>query len=129
MPGKNPASAIAEQDAHRVEAPLSDDEHHRHRDEAPDDHDSGDPDASADSLQDQIARYLEQAVAQKEEAAAQPVGGVAQAQIPLKFGRSEPDVDPVDVRDHVAEEHERDQAADDAGNRGALLVGGKLSHG
>ena len=88
--GEEPGLGDAQQDAHRVEAPLSDDEHHRHRDEAPHDHDPGDPDASADSLQDQIARYLEQAVAEKEETAAQPVGGVAQAQIALQFRPANP---------------------------------------
>ena len=74
-----------------------------------------------DALEDQVARDLEQAVAEEEQPAAKPVGGVAQAQVALQLGCREPDVHAVDVGDDVAEEDERDEAADDARNRRAAL--------
>ncbi len=81
-----------------------------------------------DAIHDQVARDLEQAVAEEEEPAAKPVRRVAQAQVALQLGRREPDVHPVDVGDDVAEEDERDQAADDFRDRRAVLLYIKVSH-
>ncbi len=108
----------AEQHAHRIEAPLPDDEHHRHRDEAPEDHDARDPQPRADAVEDQVARDLEQAIAQEEQAAAQAVGGLAQAEVALQFLGGEADVHAIDVGDHVTDEDEGNQTPDDASDRG-----------
>ena len=84
-PGEEPCFGDAEQHPHRIEAPLPDDEHHRHRDEAPADHDSRDPDARADPLQDQVARDFEQAIAEEEQAAAESIRGIAQPEVALQL--------------------------------------------
>ena len=47
------------------------DEHGRHRHDPPSDEDSRNPSARPDPLENQIARYLEQAVGKKEEACAE----------------------------------------------------------
>ena len=115
----------AQHDARDHERRHVADEHRRHRHEAPADHDARDPAAGADAIEDQIAGNLEQAVAEKEQPGAEPVFGGAQAEILLQLPRREPDVDAVDVGDHVADEGERDNAAVDAGNhrRAAGVVG------
>ncbi len=125
---KEPRLRDAEQDAHRVEAPLPDDEHHRHGHEPPDNHDSRDPHARPDAFENEIARDFEEAVAQKKQAAAKPIGPVAQSEVALKLGLREPDVDPIDVGDDIAEEHERHESADDSGDRLAALDGVNVGH-
>ena len=127
-PGEEPGLGDAEQDAHGVEAPLPDHEHHRHRHEAPPDHDPRDPDPRSHPVQDQVARDLEQAVAEEEQPAAEAVGRVAQVQVALQLGRRESDVHAVDVGDDVADEDEGDEATDNARNRRAALLGIEVGH-
>ena len=112
--GKEPRLGDAEQHAEQIEAPHPAHQHHRHRDQAPADHDPRDPPARADALEDQVARHFEQAVAEEEQARAEPEGGVGEPEVALQLGGGKPDVHPVDVRDDVAEEDERDQAHRDA---------------
>ena len=85
-----------------------------HRDETPADHDAGDPAAGADAFQDEVARDLEQAVAEEEEPRAKPEFGGAQAQVALQLGRREADIHAVDIGDDVADEGEGDEAAPDS---------------
>ena len=54
---------------------------------------------------------LEQAVGEEEQPGRRTRTRRAQVQVALELGRREPDVDPVDVGDDVAQERERDQPA------------------
>ena len=103
-------------------------EERRHRHEAPDDHDAGNPEARANAGEDQVARNLEEAIAEKEETGADTVGRVVQSEVPLQFGGRKPDVHAVDVGDDVADERERDEAAGDARDYRAARVGGQFGH-
>ena len=76
----------AKQHAEQVEARHATGEHHRHRDHTPADHDSRDPAARSHAFEDQVARHLEQAVAQEEQAGAEPEGGVGQPEVALQLG-------------------------------------------
>ena len=64
--------------------------------------------------------HLEQAVAQEEQARAEPERRIGQPEVALQFGGGKADVDAVDVGDDVADEDERNQAHGDAPDRGLL---------
>ena len=95
-------------------------EHEGRGNEAPRDHDPGDPDARPDLLQDHVARHFEDEVADEEDARAEPVDRVAELQVVRHLQLGESDVDAVQERDDVAQEQEGDQA------RCGLLVRGLL---
>jgi hypothetical protein len=82
--GRKPGLHRADQEAQRVELPLRLYEGHQRRGDPPRHHDAGDPAARADLVEHEVARHLEQHVADHEEARAQPVGGVAQAKVGLQ---------------------------------------------
>ena len=63
----------AEQEARNVELRRRRDEHHRRGDDAPAEHDAQQRLARADPLEHQVARHLEQEVADEEDAGAQAV--------------------------------------------------------
>ena len=111
MPGKKPRLGRPQHHARHVERRLVEDEHRRHRHEAPDDHDARHPEPRSHLVENQVAGNLEQAVAEEEQASPDPVGGVAQVQVALKLPRGESDVHAVDVGDDVADECEGDDAA------------------
>ncbi len=100
----------AEREAERCEAPRPRDEHHGRRDDAPADHDPGDPDACADASHDEVARHLEDGVAPEEEARAECVRRIAQADVAVHLERREPDVHAIEVGDRVAQEDVRQQS-------------------
>ena len=117
----------AEKKAHGVKHRDRLDEHHRHRDEPPDDHDPGNPDAGADALHHQVARHLEQEVADEEQSGSQPVDRPEHRLVdPEHFAQmqlGEAKVDPVDVSDDIAEEQEGDEAPVDRRKHRALPGG------
>ena len=57
----------AEQRSQHVEARRADGQAHRRGDQAPRDHDARDPDGAPDAVEREVARDLEQAVAEEEE--------------------------------------------------------------
>jgi hypothetical protein len=118
-----------EHDARDVERRDAGHEHRRHRHESPDDHDPGDPQPRPDALEQQVARDLEQAVAEEEEPGADAVRGVAQMQVALQRRGGEPDVHAVDVGDDVADEREGDEPPCDAGQDAWLVGGGERGRG
>ncbi len=81
-------------------------------------------------MHDQVARHLEEEVADEEDARAESVDGVREAQVLPHLERREADVDAIEVGDHVEDEHEGDQAAghlrqDGRGEGGVVVVGGR----
>ncbi|MNT10340.1 hypothetical protein D3C72_1451650 [compost metagenome] len=100
----------AEQEAHHVELGRRLHEHEQRRDDAPGDHDPRDPDARADLVHQQVARHLEQEVADEEQPCAQAEHGFGEGQVLAHLQLGEADIDAVQVGDHVAQHQERHDA-------------------
>ncbi|MNN43951.1 hypothetical protein D3C81_1582170 [compost metagenome] len=75
-----------------------------HRDDGPAQHDAGDPEPRAVSMQQQIARNLKQEVAPEENAGAQGVDGITELQILQHAQFRESDVHPVEIGSHVTQQ-------------------------
>ena len=110
MPGKKPASATPSGKAQGVEARFAGDEGHGDRDQAPADHDAGDPDARAKSGKRQVARNLEEDVARKEDAGAEAEHLRRETEVLVHGKRGKADIDAVKEIDRVAEDEKWDQA-------------------
>ena len=108
---EEPGLGNPEEQPQGVEARFAPHEHHRGGHDPPGDHDPRDPDARPEPVQQQVARDLEDGVAQEEDPGAESVRGVAQADVRVHLQRREPDVYAIQVGDDVQQEHERDQAA------------------
>ena len=81
------------------------------RDNSPRDHDAGDPFSGAPFLDDDCARNLEQEIAEKEQPGTSADHVVVEGRHVLRHGQlGECDVDTIDVRNHIADEQQRDQA-------------------
>ncbi len=111
--GEEAGLGDAEQEAHDIERRRAGDEHHAARQDAPRDHDPRDPDPRADAMQDDVARDLEDEVADEEDAGAEAEHGVAELQVAEHLQLREPDVDAVEVVRDVADHQERDEAPAD----------------
>ena len=101
----------AEQKAQHVETGGALHEHHAGRHEAPRDHDARDPQPGADAGEDDVARNLEQRVADEENAGAEPVGRRRETERGVHLQRREADVDAIEIRDDVEQEQEGDEPA------------------
>ena len=66
--------------------------------------------AGADLLEKQVARHLEEEVADEEDAGAQSVYRIAEAQIGFHLELSEADIDPIQIREDVTDEQKRNQS-------------------
>jgi hypothetical protein len=99
---------------------LNENECLRAGDEAPREHDAGDPLARAEPVQRQIARHFEEEVGDKEDAGRAAECGCRQTQVLAHAGAGETDIDPVQVGDKVAKHQEWHQAPGHFGH-GALL--------
>src|SRR5207249_1693866 len=84
-------------------------EHHCRGDEAPADHNPRHPAAGADALEDEVARYLEEEVAEEENARPKPVDPVAQVQVALHGQRGGADIYAIQEVTDVHQEEERDE--------------------
>lgn len=82
------------------------DEGHASGDQAPGQHDAGQPDSRADFLQEDVGGDFEQRVTDEEQPGAEAVGGSADAQVMFHVGADEADVHAVDV---VDDEHDHEQ--------------------
>jgi hypothetical protein len=80
------------------------------REDAPGDHDAGDPQPRADLFEDHVARHLEDEIAPVERAEGKPVFAGRDAEIAAHRQRREADVDPVDIGQEIAEDREGQQA-------------------
>src|SRR6185295_3558282 len=100
-----------QEEAHHVELErrLHEGGHGGH--DAPGDHDARDPLPRAPPLDDERARDLEQEIPDEEDAGPEADHRVVEVrQVPRHRQLGDGDVGPVDVRDHVRDEAERDQA-------------------
>lgn len=99
-----------QQEAHHVEHGRRGHEHHGRRDDAPRDHDPRDPDACAHAVQDHVARHFKEEVTDEEDAGAEPVDGLAELEVVEHLQLGKAHVDAIEIRDHVAQQQERNQA-------------------
>src|SRR5215469_7091667 len=89
-------------------------ESHQDRDDAPRDHDAGDPKARAPALDDKSSGDFQQHVADKEDSCTQPKDAVTETQIMRHFQSSVGDVDPVEKSDEIEEPQEGKQSNRDS---------------
>ena len=87
------------------------DQHHRRGNDAPGDHDPGDPRTGPETLQQDVAGDFEEEIPDEEDAGPDSEGGVAQGQVLEHLQLGKADVHPVQVRENVAQEQKRNQAA------------------
>ena len=73
--GKRPASATPSRNRRTVEGGFALHEHHRRTERAPRDRDARDPGARSDPVHDQVARDLQQRIAEEEDPGAEAEGG------------------------------------------------------
>ncbi|MNN13142.1 hypothetical protein D3C81_1261640 [compost metagenome] len=100
-----------EQQAHDVERGFALDEGHARREQAPGDHDAGDPEACAHPMHDQVAGYFGQGVGEEEQAGAQAVGRCRQAEVDAHAGLGQGNVGPVKEAHHVDNDEQWHQFA------------------
>src|SRR5262249_342933 len=119
--GEETGFGDAEQYARAHERPRVVREDRGHRDQSPGNHDASDPATRAHAFEDEIARDLEDAVAQKEQTGRKAVRGSAQVEIALQVVGHEPDVDAIEIGDDVANKRERDEAPADTREDAPLI--------
>src|SRR5690606_39306331 len=89
------------------------DKHGQARQDAPGNHDAGNPQLGAHTFQNQVAGYLEQDVTQKEQARAQAVRSLAPLQMNEHLQLGKAYVDSVQIRSLIKKTQEWDQTPDD----------------
>jgi len=120
--GQKAGLGHTEQEAQHVEARRPLHVHHRDGQDAPRDHDARDPKARADAHEDQIARHLEERIADEEHACAEAVDHGAEPQVGVHLQRREADIDAVEPRDDVEQQQERQEAPPNLRERGPAEV-------
>ena len=117
----------AQQKAHPVKHRHPLQEHERHRDQAPDDHDPRDPAARPHLVQDEIARDFKNKITDEEEPRTKTEHAVehrfAHPQHFAQMQLGKTDVDAIDVRDDVTKEEQRNEPPGDLRQHGALFGG------
>ena len=104
----------AQQQAHQVEGVRRCHKDHTGRDEAPGDHDAGDPEARADAAQQEGAGQVAERITEKKNTRACAVDRVAEVQLTLDVHGREADIDAVYIGSDVEHKHVRNEAAGDA---------------
>src|SRR5262249_39745877 len=79
--------------------------------QAPGDHDAGNPEPCPEPLERQIARHLKEEVAEKEDPGAPAEHRRGEAEIAVHLQRGKTDIDPIEVAEEVAERDEGNDAA------------------
>jgi hypothetical protein len=94
----------AQQESQDIKRRCAIDEDHRGGKHAPGEHDSRDPDARAKPRQHQVARHLEQRVAQEKDSRPHSVNGGAEPEIAVHVDRRKADVHAIEIRDDIKHE-------------------------
>ena len=92
-------------------------ERHGARENAPAQHDAGDPFARAEPLEQQVGWHLEDEIGDEEDAGAEAERGLRQAEVGVHRQRGEADIDAVQIGDEVAEHQEGDEPPRDLRDR------------
>ena len=108
--GKEARLGDPEQKADDAKTCRSGDQRGQTGEQAPGNHNAGDPEARAHLLQNHVAGHLKDEIAPVEGAESEPIGGGGDAEIVTHRQRCETDIDPVDVGQKIAQDRERQQA-------------------
>ena len=92
-----------------VDVDIHGNEGERRRDDAPGDHDAGDPDARADLFQEDVRWHFEDEISDEEQAGAEAEGGLAQAERLVHVELGKADIDAIEIGHEIADDQERDQ--------------------
>lgn len=122
-PWKKARFRNAEDEAEHVELDRCAHERHGDGDHAPREHDARDPPPRPHAREQQIARHLEQRVADEEDAGAEAERLGAEAEVAVHLERREPDVRAVEEVEDVEDEQERHEPPRDGAHRLALERG------
>jgi hypothetical protein len=104
---EEPGLGHTEQEPEQVELPRALCDHHQRRQDAPADHDPGDPHPGTEALQEQVAGNFEEEVADEEDACTKAVDGGRESEVLAHLELSESDVDAIDVVEDVGQEQQR----------------------
>ena len=115
--GKKSRFGDAEQEADAVKAPDPADQCHQRGDDAPGHHDARDPAAGAEFFQRQIARHLEQEIADKEDARAPREHRRREIQLLVHGQRGEAEIDAIEVGQEIGQHQKRNQPPRDRADR------------
>ena len=107
--GKKSGFGGAQQKAQKVKAARAGDKNHRRRNNSPDHHDYSDPLARANPSQRQVAGHLKKEISRKEDARAQTIDFIAEAQLPLHLKGGKTDIDSIQVGDDIKQKQEGQQ--------------------
>ena len=122
QPWQEPSLGHPKQEAHDSKAGGAGDEGSGRRQQAPGDHDAGNPQPSADFLHDDVAGHLEDEIAPEEDAGGETEFCGAHVQVTAHGQGGETDVDTVDVGQQVGQDRDRQQAPVDLPDSGFLNV-------
>ncbi|MNC74070.1 hypothetical protein D3C75_1253640 [compost metagenome] len=86
-------------------------EGHARREQTPGNHDTGDPEARAYPVHDQVAGHFGQGIGEEEQARAQAIGGCRKAQVDAHAGFRQGDVGAVKKTHHVDDDEQWHQFA------------------
>ena len=103
QPGRQSGFGHAQQEAQQIELPGSLDKGEGAGDQAPGDHNAGDPAARADAMQDQVAGHLKEKVTEKKDPGAEAVDRFAQREIVHHLQLGEADVDAIQIGAEVTQ--------------------------
>src|ERR1700737_194412 len=107
----------AEQKAHCVEAPDPADDRHQCGDDTPGHHDPRDPAAGAEFFERQIARHLEDEIADEEDAGAPCEHRRREFQLGIHGQRGEAEIDAIEIGKEIRQHQERNQPPRDRADR------------
>ncbi len=111
---KEPGLGHAEQKPHHIELRRRGDEQRERGNQPPGDHDAGDPHPRANPVKNEVARHLEQKIAEKKDARAEPVHRIGKPEVALHLQLGEANVHPVEIGDEIAQDQEGNDAPADA---------------
>ena len=131
--GEEAGFGHAQQEAQHVKAQLAAHRRHRGGDNAPGHHDAGDPAAGAEFLQREVARHLEDEIADEEDAGAPGEDQRRELQVRVHGQRGEAEIDAVEIGKEIGQHQKRDQPPRDRADGGSFDVTfgwrGGLVHG
>ena len=104
---KQPRFRSAQQGAGDVKSRLVGDKSHARRQDAPGDHDPGDPQPCAHAVHDQVAGHFHQGISEEEQPGAKTVGRRGDPQIDGHVGFGQRNIGPVQKADDVSKNQHR----------------------
>src|SRR5579883_2048190 len=115
--GKETGFRGAEQETQRIKFRRRARKRHAGRDESPRHHQNADPPTRANAHQNEVARYLENGIAEEEETCACAVDRIAEVQLATNKKSSVPNVNAVEICKNIQDEQKGNEPARDTRQR------------